>query len=289
MILVLYVDDDPSLCEIGKIFLETDNRFSVDTAGSAPEALEMMERGPYHAIVSDYEMPVINGIQFLKTIRKSGNTIPFIIFTGRGREEIVIQALNEGADYYLQKGGNPEALYRELRHTICQAVQQRRAETHIRNLERREAGIINFLPNATFAIDTGGVVIAWNRMMEKMTGIRAAGILGKGEYEYAIPFYGEPRPVLIDLVLHENLTEDAPYPLIRREGTNLVAEITIPHFNAGRGAFLWLTASPLCDNDGTVFGAIESIREISRCRNTEEFIRKTGQERSSRALPPLQR
>ena len=89
-------------------------------------------------------------------------------------------------------------------HKIRQAVQQRKAEASIRDHERREADIINFLPDATFAIDTRGVVIAWNRAMEKMTGVPATEILGKGNYEYAIPFYHERRPILIDLVLSED-------------------------------------------------------------------------------------
>ena len=118
-------------------------------------------------------MPVIDGIEFLKRVRASGNTVPFIIFTGRGREEIVIQALNEGADFYLQKGGEPVSQFAELGHKIQKAILQRRAEASVRDHERREADIINFLPDATFAIDTRGVVIAWNRAMERMTGVPA--------------------------------------------------------------------------------------------------------------------
>ena len=98
------------------------------------------------------------------------NTLPFIIFTGRSREEIVIQALNEGADFYIQKGGEPVSQFAELANKVRKAVVQRRAEASIRDHERREADIINFLPDATFAIDTRGVVIAWNRAMERMTG-----------------------------------------------------------------------------------------------------------------------
>jgi len=263
MISILYVDDEPTLLDLGKIFLEKDPRFSVDIACSAFEALEKLKHRTYNAIVSDYQMPNMNGIEFLKKVRSSGNKIPFIIFTGRGREEIVIQALNEGADYYLQKGGEPQAQFTELKHKICQAVQQRRSEMHIRDLERREADIINFLPDATFAIDTNGVVIAWNHAMEKMTGIRAAEILGKGDYVYSIPFYHERRPVLIDLVLHGELNISKKYPFVIREGTNLISEGTIPDFNNGKGVTLWFIASPLFDNQGNVVGAIESIRDIT--------------------------
>ena len=74
----------------------------------------------------------MNGIEFLKTVRTSGNQLPFILFTGRGREEVVIQALNEGADFYLQKGGDPKPQFTELYHKIRQAVQQRQVEEELR-------------------------------------------------------------------------------------------------------------------------------------------------------------
>ena len=67
----------------------------------------------YDAIISDYQIPDMDGIEFLKKVRSSGNSIPFIIFTGKGREEVVIEALNAGADFYLQKGGGtPFAVHR---------------------------------------------------------------------------------------------------------------------------------------------------------------------------------
>jgi PAS domain S-box-containing protein len=213
----------------------------------------------------------------LKRVRASGSTLPFIIFTGRGREEIVIQAFNEGADFYLQKGGEPLSQFAELGHKVQKAILQRKAEASIRDHERREADIINFLPDATFAIDTRGVVIAWNRAMEKMTGVPAEQVLGKGNYEYAIPFYHERRPILIDLVLSDDPAIDARYPYVKRDGKILVSEITIPHFNEGRGAALWFTSSLLYDTGGKIVGAIESIREITEWKRTEEALNESEQ------------
>jgi DNA-binding response OmpR family regulator len=161
---VLYVDDEADLLEVGKLFLERDGQFSVDTITSAPAALTLMDTKVYDAIIADYQMPGMDGIKFLKKVRISGNTIPFILFTGRGREEIVIQALNEGADFYLQKGGNPLVQFTELAHQIRHAVQQRRAEASIRDHERREADIINFLPDATFAIEIQKVLLSRGTM-----------------------------------------------------------------------------------------------------------------------------
>jgi len=272
---VLYVDDEPALLDVGRLFLEKDGQFSVDTIASAPDALALMETKTYDAIIADYQMPVMDGIGFLKKVRGMGNTIPFILFTGKGREEIVIQALNEGADFYLQKGGDPVAQFAELAHKVRLAVQQRRAEASIRDHERREADIINFLPDPTFAIDTKGTVIAWNRAMEGITGVSMADILGKSDYAYALPFYHDRRPLLIDLVLNPDETfEKEKYLYTIHDATMLTAEtiITRPQGNPVR---LWGKACRLFDKSGNLAGAIESIRDITDRNLVEERLRES--------------
>ena len=285
MISVLYVDDEPALLEIGKLFLERNEDFRVDTVTSAAGALAIIGSGKYDVVISDYLMPGLNGIDFLKQLRASGNSIPFVIFTGRGREEVVIQAFNEGADFYIQKGGEPGSQFAELAHKVRQAVSKRRAEASLRDHEQREADIINFLPDATFAINTRGEVIAWNKAMEKMTGVKSREILGKGNYEYAIPFYQERRPILIDLVLSDDPATAGRYPAITRDGKKLISEITIPHFHDGRGAVLWFTASPLYDSRGNVVGAIESIREITERKRAQDALNES--ERRFRELSDM--
>jgi PAS domain S-box-containing protein len=141
---VLYVDDEVDLLDLGKEFLEMSGGFFVDTAVSADTARTVMTENVYDAIVSDYQMPGEDGITFLKSVRDTHGTIPFILFTGRGREEVVIEAINNGVDFYLQKGGNAGAQFAELAHKIRHAVirhqdAQRRktAEEALRESEAR--------------------------------------------------------------------------------------------------------------------------------------------------------
>jgi PAS domain S-box-containing protein len=128
MITVLYVDDEPDLLEIGKIFLEETGDFSVTTVDSASAAFDLLKTQHFDAIISDYQMPETDGLEFLKQVRLLYKELPFILFTGKGREDIVILALNLGADFYLQKGGDPKSQYAELAHKIRQAAGKKQAE-----------------------------------------------------------------------------------------------------------------------------------------------------------------
>jgi PAS domain S-box-containing protein len=132
MISVLYVDDEPDLLTIGKLFLERAGHFTVTTCPGAAEAVELIRNYSFDAVVSDYQMPEMNGITFLKTLKSGGNTSPFILFTGKGREEVVIEALNNGASFYLQKGGDPKSQFAELSNAILNAVAHQRAVSDLR-------------------------------------------------------------------------------------------------------------------------------------------------------------
>jgi len=166
-------------------------------------------------------------------------------------------------------------------HVAVNISGRKKAENALKESERRLAGIINFLPDATFVIDRGGRVIAWNRAIEAMTGVKAEEMLGRGDYEYAIPFYGERRAVLIDLVQRSDQNFIKKYNDIKSlENGTLVGEAYMPNLRGGEACLLG-SASALYDSAGNFWGAIESIRDITDRRHAEEDLHRAKEKAES--------
>jgi len=264
---ILYVDDDEILLRVNKIYLEKNGDYSVDIATSADEALGMIAAADYDLILSDYQMPRMDGIEFLKEVRVRHGNLPFILFTGKGREEVVMEALNNGVDFYVQKGPDLKGMLAELKHKINRAIERRKTGDELNKSRQEFRDIINFLPDATFVIDTNGRVIAWNQAMEKLTGIPNGEITGKGDYAYAVPFTGEQKPILIDTVL-----QDPGSPVLGNPENPRSSDQFFPLVYGGKGAHLWVRAGPLIDPDGNVTGAIETIRDITDIRKIQQDL-----------------
>jgi PAS domain S-box-containing protein len=150
MIFLLYVDDEPALLDLCKIFLERTGDFAVTTRGSAVEAADLLDAQPFDAIICDYQMPEKDGLVFLQEVRNNHPEIPFILFTGRGREEIAVRAFELGADFYLQKGGDPKAQFAELTQKIRQAIRRRKAEESARGRERQLKAMAANIPGVIY-------------------------------------------------------------------------------------------------------------------------------------------
>ena len=159
---VLYVDDEASFLKSTKQLLELDSSFHVDFASSVDDALEKMKNKVFDVVVSDYHMPKKSGLDFLKELRDSGNAIAFILFTGKGREEVAIKALNLGADRYFNKFGNPETVYGQLIHGIRQTMAQRRAEKEVWDRGERLRAVFASSPDALFTCDLNGIITDCN-------------------------------------------------------------------------------------------------------------------------------
>ncbi len=267
MFSVLYVDDEPLLLELAKLFLEKTGDFRIDTLTSAKAALETLARTSYDCIISDYQMPGMDGIVFLKTVRSHGSTIPFIIFTGKGREDVVIEALNSGADFYLQKGGDPKAQFVELAHKIRQAIQ-------IKGAQKTMQDLVQGAPIPEFVIDKSHRVIFWNRALEEYSGLAASEIVNTTNHWKA--FYPSQRPCLADLIVDGNIDGITRWYAGKHVKSPVVAdnfEATDYFPSIKGGTWLFFTAAPIRDPSGNITGAIETLQDVTSLRKKEEELR----------------
>ena len=155
--------------------------------------------------------------------------------------------------------------------SIVDVTDFHRAEKELKSSRQHFKNIVNYLPDPTFAIDCSGKVIAWNKAIEQLTSVPAKEMLGKGDYEYSLPFYGDRRKILIDYVNEGDLAEH--YGYIKREGDTLVAEAYAPCLRGGKGAHLWGSASLIRDNDGNIVGAINTIKDFTEYKETQEQLK----------------
>ncbi len=149
--------------------------------------------------------------------------------------------------------------------------ERKKMEEALKESDQLLKNLINFLPEITFVIDNNGIITAWNKAAEDLFGCKAVDMVGKGDYEYALPFYGERRPILIDLLDSEDSEIEARYLGIKRVNNTLVGENYCPLVGS-EGAILWGIAAPLFDTAGNRVGAIESIRDISDRKKAEKEL-----------------
>ncbi len=152
---VLLIDDELSFIEQTKLFLEKEKEdFDVEILTDPTKAIEMIKEDRYDAVVSDYQMPEVDGLELLKKIkRKLDFKIPFIFFTGKGREEVAMKALNLGADVYLKKGGDPKSQYGVLAESIEQQVDHYRTKEYLRKTRLEYKNLIDSISDMLFVHD----------------------------------------------------------------------------------------------------------------------------------------
>jgi diguanylate cyclase (GGDEF)-like protein/PAS domain S-box-containing protein len=150
-----------------------------------------------------------------------------------------------------------------------------RIEQPLRDSRRQLADVIDFLPDALLAIDRDKRVIIWNQAIAKITGIPPEAMLGQGDYAYTVPFYGERRSQLMDLVFMPDAEVERRYTNVIREGDTFTAEGFCNALYDGRGAWILAKVAPLCDADGQVVGALEIIRDITERKQAEEALRRS--------------
>ncbi len=146
----------------------------------------------------------------------------------------------------------------------------------LKKSEKLLSNIIDFLPDATFVVDLEGKVISWNKAMEHLTQVKAADILGRGDYEYSLPFYGQKKPMLIDFVLKPDEHLEKEYEHFERKEGTIIAENLLPNLN--NGTYLLITAAALNDSKGNAIGAIESLRDVTERKMMEQKLQRSKAE-----------
>lgn len=103
---VLHIDDDPDMLAITRGWFETTHdSIRVRSVESATAALALLTDGDVDCVVSDFDMAEMNGLEFLRAVRERDPSLPFILFTGKGTEEIASEAISAGVTDYLRKEG----------------------------------------------------------------------------------------------------------------------------------------------------------------------------------------
>ncbi|MFQ5977519.1 MAG: response regulator [Candidatus Heimdallarchaeota archaeon] len=198
---VLHVDDDIAFLQLTKDYLESNYReLQVESLSTPRDAFEKLRQGKADVIVADFQMPYLDGLELLSQLRERNIDIPYIIFTGKGREEVVIRALNLGADYYLQKG-DPKVAFAELNHFIRIAVSKKEAEESLQRSEQQLQTIYNTILDAVLLIDSDFNVTLCNAAVQRMLGYTPEEIIGKSYLSII------PEEMLVDAKQQERQEE----------------------------------------------------------------------------------
>ncbi|MGM0604546.1 MAG: GAF domain-containing protein [Halobacteriota archaeon] len=270
----LYIDDDETLVNLTQQFLETNYpSIDVETTTAAEDALQLIATDAFDAVVCDYQMPKMDGLDVLEWVRTEyGSDLPFILFTGRGRESVAIEALNLGADRYLEKRGDPTSRYGVLAEAIKQEVDHHRTQ---RRLQKREENLqitLESIGDAVITTDDDGRITQMNPVAESLTGWDSEDAVGR-----ALPEVFE--------IISEATREPEPDPArkVLETGTIVgLANGTILVRKDGTERFIADSASPIESPDGETIGVVIVFRDI-----TDEYRTQKRQRRQRRAIIDL--
>ncbi len=219
---------------------------------------ELLKMNIEQLVVHDYSQ-LLRSLVYRKKARQKEDTYELEILT-KYNERVVLEI----SAWPVYRMGKPIAIQGIARNV----TQRKQAEAALAESEYIAKLIIDQFPDAVLAINREGRVIVWNKAMEEMTGVKAEEMLGKGDYEYGIPFYGVKRPLMVDVVLRPEEVAKY-YQVFQFENYNLISEVHVPKLK-GVSSYLWGTAAPLWDSRGQVIGAVESLRDITAQRKLRE-------------------
>jgi PAS domain S-box-containing protein len=263
MIAVLFVDDKPALLDTCKRILERMGSFAVTTALSGKEALEKIHTVPCDIVVADYQMTDINGLDLLKIIRNEFPDLPFIIFTGKGREEVVVEAFEHGVDFYVQRGGDAKAQYAELSHKIERAVENRKIKKRRERSEERFQNFVRNFEGIAFQVNSAGQYYLLEGTVEETTGYPKKEFLS-GYVSLESIIHADDREQFQKDIRHlatvPGFRTDSLFRIIRKDG----------HVR-------WLHAilHNICSSQKAIIHIQGSLYDITYLKSTQEGLART--------------
>jgi len=261
---ILLIDDDIDILNQAKLYLEKKNKeFNIDTAKLARKGLDKINKNDYDIIISDYQMPKIDGLEFLRIIREEREEdIPFIIFTGKGREEVAIKALNLGANRYIQKGGKAKAQYGVLSDAIKQEYEHYKSKKALQKSEKEKSLILENVDEIIAYHDKEHNLIWANKAYRDATDLSPEDIEGKKCY-HAWELKAE--------------CSNCPVTESIRKGKPAEAELTPENQEHWPSDFKsWLVKSnPVRDESGDIIGAVEIATDITEKKRTEKELKES--------------
>jgi PAS domain S-box-containing protein len=261
MITILLIDDEIGLLEVAQLFLERDGDIRVIPALSAQQGLDLLGTRQFDAIVCDYDMPGMNGIDLLKTLRSRDNMIPIIIFTGKGNESVVIEALNNGADFYLRKGDDPREKFAELMQRIHDAVIRRQTREIIAESEKKYRALMEYAPVAIVSTDRSGHISDNNSMLLGLLGIESDGEVRKINLIHYPP------------LVKAGISADFEHCLNYGEGG------TFEHYyvnERGKKIYLRYRIRPVLDAKKNITGLLAALEDFTEWKAMEESLKQAN-------------
>jgi len=264
---VLHVDDDPAFADLTATFLErADDRFAVESVTSVDAGLDRLEAGGIDCVVSDYGMERLHGIEFLDAVRTAYDDLPFILFTGKGSEEIASDAISAGVTDYLQKGRGTDR-YTILAHRISNAVTAHRSRAESESRRQRLEGILKTVPGCVVQVDAEGQFVFAND--------RATEVLGLEESAVTDRRFNDPEWGIKDLNDDPIPDEDLPFRRVRDTGEPLYGFRHTLQWPDGTEKVLLVNGAPVFDGDGAVESVLFSLVDVTDRRTQERRLEAT--------------
>ncbi|HUV61876.1 MAG TPA: PAS domain S-box protein [Thermoplasmata archaeon] len=247
---VLYVDDEQEFVNLAIRLLGGGGAISVSGVTSADVALKMLEDDDFDVIISDYQMPGMNGIDLLRKIRAAGIDTPFVVVTGKGREDVAVDALNSGADLYIQKSLDLKALFAEISTTVKSLADKKRAERSL--LKERDflSRIIDMNAVGIAAFDLSGRIVIWNPGMEMLSGVMKESALGK-------TMSREMSSMLSATI------DDAHIDNVLKGDVSMLNERRFVDSETGKESYFDVSYFPVTDDAGASIGGLILISETT--------------------------